>query len=255
MAELTSPAKRLADLLELVVKWGDRHATPSTPAQRVWIRAIQVDAGLSEDEEDEEFHKALSAAMSLAVTCEGLVQRTRGINREMHLRQLRKVKHAILRTSSQQWDEFRSSFNNDFMMSLQWAAEDLTTYWHEEVIQDKELECIGVKIGALRNRVVASGLDHELKTILLDGLEEMRWAIFNYQFTGADGIRMAVDSSISTVVRHADDLGRVSDDEDKEVLVAFGELLSILNRTVSVVLKLKALGEGVRRLLSLVGPE
>ena len=225
-----------------------------SPCSPVWLHAIGGGADVEDvDEAVEEFQDALSSALDLVTSCQRLVERTRSIPQDLHLRQLRRVRVAIFRASAQKWGEFKTDFNEDFMMSLQWAAQDMSTHWYEETIPQGELAGIQSEIEALSERVVVSGLDTSLKTILLDGLEAIRKAILDYRVTGADGIRQAVDSNIGGVARHIQEFREVSDNKDKEVVDAVLRLVNVVNKTVTVALKLKALGEGVTEFLSITG--
>ena len=224
--------------------------------QSVWLDAIRVRVYVDEEDGDkavEDFQNALSVALDLINSCQRLVERRPSITQDMHLRQLRRVRNAIFRASAQNWGTFRTNFNEDFMMSLQWAAQDMSTHWYEETIPQGELAGIQSEIEALSERVVASGLDTSLKTILLDGLEAIRKAILDYRVTGADGIRQAVDSNIGGVARHIQEFREVSDNKDKEVVDAVLRLVNVVNKTVTVALKLKALGEGAIEFLSITG--
>ena len=256
MAELTNPAKRLSSLLERVMEWGHELDYEGATMQSVWLHAVGVDERVEEyDEAIEEFHNSLSVALELVNACQRLVERTPSTTQDLHMRQLRRVRNAIFRASAQNWGEFRTNFNEDFMISLRWAAQDMSTHWYEETIPQGELAGIQLEIEALSERVVTSGLDSSLKTVLLDGLEAIRKAILDYRVTGADGIRQAVDSNIGAVARHIQEIREVSDNEDKEVVKAFLGLVNVVNKTVTVVLKLKALGEGAIEFLSITGAE
>jgi len=222
--------------------------------QYIWLHAIGTDEYVDDvDEADEEFQEALSDALELVISCQRLVERTRSINQVMHLRQLNRVRDAIFRASSQNWGEFRANFSEDFMMSLRWAAQDMSTHWHEQTIQMDELISIHKSVEELSERIIASSLDPSLKAVLLDGLEAMRRAILDYRIAGADGIRQAVDSNIGAVVRHFQDIMEVPDDEDKDLVNEFLGLINAMNKKVTVALKLKELGEGAINLLSIAG--
>ncbi len=236
------------------MEWGDVYAGSNADVQYVWICAIGMEEKLEDEHEaSEEFHKILSEALNLVRSCENLVQRTHAANQDLHLKQLKRVRNAIFAVNAGSWHTFRSNFNDDFMMSPRWAAENLSNYWHEEVIQEEELASIQSEVGALIERLVASNLEPDLKTVLIASLGEVRNAIPNYRILGADEIRKAVDSNIGVVARHAESIQGISDDEDKQVVSAVLGLVSKVNQLATAALNLKALGEGAVKLLSIGG--
>ena len=251
MPELNNPATRLYSILEKVMLWGDANANDAWPVQRVWVYAMGLTS--RDGNEEEMFSDLLYETFLIVNSCEDLIKRSSAIRQDIYLRQLQRVKRVILGRGAQNWGEYRSNFNDDFMVSLQLAAENLSHHWYEEAVPEEELTGIQSEIEELTGRILESDLHVELKAVLTAGLEEVRQAILNYRIRGADEIRKAVDSNIVAFGRNLEHIADLSDDQDKEVVSAYRSLIDRANEITTVALRLKPLGEGIAEMLRIGG--
>ena len=248
MPEQTNPAKRLHDILDRVVSYGaeegymyssQRQENVPREMREVWMEAMEIDP----DEEDAEdrFHNSLSEVLLLINSCEQIVKRTSAMDQDLHLEQLTQAKRVIFRVHATIWNEFRDEFNVHFMRSLQWAARDMTYHWDEEIISEESLATLQEGVEDIINRVVDSDLEYELKRVLIDGLEAVRQALLNYQMSGAEGIRQALDRNIGLLHRYREDFKVAYESDDQQVVVDFFGFLKKADIVVSPASKIKQL--------------
>ena len=260
MPEQTNPAKRLYAVLDRVISHGEEEGYIYTQSQQrqtsremrnVWMEAMEID---EEDEDAEEkFHDSLSEVLLRINSCEQIVKRNDTMNQDLHIEQLGRVKKVLFSVRGTTWREFREQFNRDFMRSLQWAAEDMSNYWDEEVISEENLGNLQANVEDIINRVADSELDAEFKQVLLDGLESVRQAILNYRVTGAEGIRNAVDRNVSSYARHQDDFKKASKTEYQNIIHAYKKIINEVNVAISTALKFKQLAEPATQILPMLG--
>ncbi len=81
-------------------------------------------------------------------------------------------------------------------------AVNMSYHWDEEAISEEELASIQLEVEKLINRILDSDFDDDLKTILIDGLDEIREAIVDYRLLGAEAIRKAVDRNFGVYNRN-----------------------------------------------------
>ena len=249
MTELTNPALRLYTLLEKVTSWGTQHAVRDWSAQRVWVTAMDIDP---EKEGAQEKSADLWAETLILITsCEDLVRRTHTMNQDLHLRQLRRVKTALFGGGVQTWVEYRKNLTDDFMISLQLVAENMSHHWYEEFIPEDALTDIQSEVEDLIRTILGSDLRGELKKALIDGLEEVRRAIVNYRVRGADEIRKAVDSNVVAFGRNLEYVSALTDDEDKDVVSAYRKFISKVDGITTAALKLKPLAISIGKMFGI----
>ena len=161
------------------------------------------------------------------------------------------MKSAILSVGTSRWSNFKEQFNDDFMLSLQWAAEDMANHWDEEVIPEEELASLQADVEDIINKVVDSDLDDELKHVLFDGLESVRNALLSYQMSGSEDIRQSLDRNFALPFRYSDEFARASgSDEGKQIVSVFFGFLKKVNTAISTVLKVKQIsGPAIDRML------
>ena len=253
MPELTNPALRLYDYLEHVTSWGHQFASRDWSVRQVWLGAIDIDPA-SEDP-DEHFSGVMTEMLVLINSCEEIVKRKSTRRQDLHLGLLRRVKSALFGGGVQTWGQYRTTFSADFMTSLELVADNVSHYWYEEVIPAEELTEIQSDIDDLINRIVNSTLQGELRTVLIEGLVEVREAVLNYRVTGVDAIRKAVDSNIVAYGRNFDLIAELEDEEDEKMVRGFRNVIDKLNGIVYGAMKLKPLVKGIASLLSIEGPE
>lgn len=262
MAAQTNPIRRLSDFVNRIIKYGDDNYPPikgtpggENPASMIWTEAL----GISEDDLDYDlqFLNSLMAFLKLVDTCEGTVRRSNSIDpesRELYMEQFQDLKTFMFQIDVATWSEFRKQFNDYFLRALRWAASDMSRHFHEEVIPDATLQSLQSEIEDLIEQVIASTLNTELKTALLQGLEFVRQAIISYRLTGAEGIRDAVDRNVGILARCRDELAKESDNESRSVLADVVKIIAKADKIGGTALKYAPLalnaGKAIARMLS-----
>ena len=165
--------------------------------------------------------------------------------------QLRRARAGIIKADNNNWNEFTDTFNRDFRSSLRLLANILSYHWNEEVIPEEELSTIQSEIEEITFNVVQSSIDSELKRVLVENLNGVRDAILGYQLSGAEGIRNAVDRTITSLIRYREEFRKVSDSADKETFMTIGNVLRTLDTLMSRYRSLKPILGPVSELLAL----
>ena len=247
MPEQTNPIERLHDTLTKVLEFGQTQARPDALAQDVWIRTF----GLNQVRLLVNLHDIVS----IVKLCEQSVRRGSTVNQELHLEQIEKMKVGLglIAIRSGTWQQFQLTFNDDFMNVLLMMSENISIHGGEEVIPEEELASLQSDVEDIINKVVDSGLDTDIKSVLFEGLEAVRDALLNYQIYGAEGIRNAVDKNVGSYARHKEVFDRASQTECREVIDAYRELINEVNVTLSKALKFKPLVKPVARILPMLG--
>jgi hypothetical protein len=99
------------------------------------------------------------------------------------------------------WDQYRSGYLfEDDLKTLEFCSAILSTHSPEQVLGEDELKSLLEEVNALWNEVLSSGLEKELKTKILDCLDQIRQAIRDYQILGTAGVERALSTGIVLVV-------------------------------------------------------
>ena len=244
MSEQTNPFKRLHDGLSVVVDYANRNGiSTSNSAQDVWMAALGL--------EETGVYKEQFNLLLVVNECEQLIRRIHGIDQERYLARIEKVKSGILSVGSSRWGSFRSMLNDDFLDALYATSEAVSLLVGEEVIPEEVLISLQENVEDIINRVVDSDLEDELKSVLFNGLEAVRQALLNYQISGAEGIRQALDRNVGLIHRYGEEFKRAGEQrQGKEVFSDFFDLLKRMDTLVSIGLRIQQLGEPAALMLS-----
>ena len=236
MPEQTDPFKRLHDNISVVIDYArDNGLSTSMPAQNAWIRAFSLDA-LG-------FLQKLHELMFIVESCEQVVRQEQATNQDLYLKQITKAKKglSLLSIISGSWGDFLAILDDNFMVSLLLLSDIVSTRSGEEVISQEELASLQSDVEDLINKVVDSDIDADVKSVLRDGIEAVRQAILNYRIFGAEGIRQALDRNVGLVFRYGEDFKNASENEGKQVISDYFDLLKKVDIVISTASKIKQL--------------
>jgi hypothetical protein len=138
---------------------------------------------------------------------------------------IRATLNDMVRNLSSNWDNFKR-FGPDVLTSLRLSSSLLSKFQPEDVIDEQELKGFAVEVDTLNEKVMASSLETELKTVILDQLEIIRRAISEYRIGGTARLREALEISIGKYALNREIIEQHSDVEEvkglKKVLFALG---------------------------------
>lgn len=124
---------------------------------------------------------------------------------------------------------------------LKFCADMLSRQQGEIVLNTEELNEFFNEIKTLFERVVASNLDKEIKSFLLDKLRDIEQAIVNYKFKGSEGLIQAVQATLGATLLNEN----VRKEGDNPAVASFFQIVSRIASLLSVYTKTKKLGADV----------
>ena len=246
MPEQTNTIKRIYDILNTVIAYGDANMNTGSSASIAWTAALEI--GVPED-----LSSLLCDLIADVIECERIVDRDIRIDENIHLKHISRVKSGLLGVQLGNWESFRKTFDDGLLDILQLMSENMSMYVGEEVIPEEELASLQADVEDLINKVVDSDIDVDIRNVLFEGLEAVRDALLKYQVYGAEGIRNAVDKNVGSYARHKEGFYTASQTEWRGVINAYMEFINEVNVALSKALKFKPLAKPVGRILPMLG--
>jgi hypothetical protein len=106
---------------------------------------------------------------------------------------------------SMAWKNFTTEYIKDKdLTALEIFSAELSRSCPEKVMGKEELAELLKKLNAVFESVLRSSLEDELKTLILDGLEDLRRAIQEYRIRGMVGIEAAISKNVVNAVMTQD---------------------------------------------------
>ncbi len=94
-------------------------------------------------------------------------------------------------------EHFRQYLDEKTMTSLMFGAHTLDKFSAENVVEEEILKNIKTEVEALIDDILkADDIAHELRSFLIDRLEDIRRAIMYYRLNGTKGLRRALETTI-----------------------------------------------------------
>ena len=241
MTTQTDPAKRLFEILDKVISYSEPFPS-DTKAVVIWKDCLEIPI--------ENLPNFLSELILIINTCERRIRQNKNISTALHLKPLTNVKNALFYSvMSGTWEEFRDLLDDGTLLALEFVSEALSKSRAEALIDAETLEALQDGVEALLEKVLETDLDEQLKTVLIDGLESIRQAILDYRIYGAEGLRQALDKNVGLLVRYREDFQQASENNGRDVIFEFSNVLRKLDILVAVGLKVKQLAEPIINLL------
>ena len=238
MPEQTNTVKRLYDILNTVIDYGDANVSPPSSASIAWARAFEMS-------NPEDLSTLLFDLIADVGECERIVLRDIRIDEAMYLKHFTRMKSGLLGVHSGNWESFRKTFDGAFLDVLQLMSANMAQFIGEEIISSEELANLQSEIEKLTSKIVESALDDELKEVLIDGLEAVRQSILKYRRFGAEGIRQALDKNVGLIHRYREEFKTAYESNDRQVVSDFLGFLKKADIVVSTASKIKQLAAPV----------
>ncbi len=251
MTEYTNPAKRLYDILNLIM---DSQSLAGEHYDSSMYRLVGL-LGFGPDV-DLDFADSICQIFSLIHSYEQIVNRSESMPEErkgMHLSQLKDVKSFLVGLDD--WEQLIEGLDKNLIRSLQWAAGELNYHRDEYVIKEEDLANLQSEIDELTNEIVNSDLDAQLKSVLTGGLNGVRQAILEYRIHGAEGLRQALDKIIADMIRYREEFDAASTkNETQESIRNYFKVIRRVDNLVSTGLKIKQIaGPPIKSILGMLG--
>jgi hypothetical protein len=203
---------------------------PDSVAYEVWARIF----GLDKDDRAAVLH-GVAELIQLVLLTKQQILALPDIRHELYTPPLNRIAQVLGEIPlTQRWQQFVANFDPLVLNGVAFCADALARYHVEQPIEQEALKDLKNKVEALTAEVLESSLPPALRQLILEKLEVIRSAIIWYRVRGADGLRVALESSVGALV-----LNRASapDKSKVEELTTFVSLLNSLGELAS-----KALG-------------
>ena len=250
MNELVNPIDRIYSLLQKVISFGDENCNTNRNesnldplARNVWIGALGLD--YTESSDLAKYRNSLIEILNLTEQCNQIVKTNSALNHELYDDLLDNVRESIFGIEGLTWEEFRIQFNDHFLLNLRWAAELLSYHSSETVLQSDELNSLKSELDEITKKVWDSSISYDLREAILEGLEAIRRAIFEYELYGAEGLRNAVDKNVGLIHRYLNDFADLTDDDDVGVARSWLDYVWRLDKLASSASNIKQLASPI----------
>jgi hypothetical protein len=231
MAEETNPSKKLITIIQLVVDMGISRNNDGDNMANVWGRAHGV--------APQNIYESVDEAMQLADVCDRFMRQNNVKDPEIHLQSITSIKRALYSLHAMNWAQFKQQFNHERIMLLQLMDSEFSEHWHETPLADNDLEWLQSEVEDLIHDVVESQLSTDIKNVILDGLEAVRYAILEYRVRGMEGIRQALDKNVASLIRYRDEFDEMKRGDHEGIWTRWSSVVGRLDGWVSTGLKLK----------------
>jgi hypothetical protein len=193
MIKADNPAGRLYLILEEA-----KNASANTPTVQVWAKVF----GFAPEDKIKLFSYIYLINELYRETIEQ-INSISDINKELYLQHLPNIARVVGPTNlDTTWNSYVGSLSDVAMHSLAICSDTLSRLQMEQPIEQSSLDALRQEIEELAHTVENSDLDNIIKLVILDQLEAIRKAIWEYKLRGAKGLKEALDSSIMAMVRN-----------------------------------------------------
>ena len=247
MSSRTNTLKRLCDILNEVFNQ-EHNYSDQIAASAVWMNGLEItdEAG---------FNDFLCDFLAAIRSHEQLIESEEGINQQLHLNYINKVKHSLLNVKGTTWGQFRLLLDQSTRDTLMALAEATFAFWEEGAIPDDVLLGLFSDINELIVAVFECDLDDSLKGAIIEGLEAARHAVITYRVFGANQIRQAFSENVALMFRYRNEFRTASEGESGAVIGDYFSLIGAIDRVISVGLKIRQIAEHVPFLAMLSGDQ
>lgn len=189
MIDLNNPAGRLYEILDQAKGQPDKD-----DCWTIWIKVFGVTKG-------DRF-----AALARLGELSQLVERIRreisamGVNHELYLQWVPHVASVVAANNmAQSWGDYKRFLDTGTMAHLAHCAELYKNRVGELRVDEDELLRVDQEVQALREQILHGDLPHDLRSLLLDSIRQMSYAIESYRINGAEGLRRAAEQAFGAL--------------------------------------------------------
>jgi len=228
LEKLDNPVKRLYRILE------EARSKPTNVALRyVWADALGVGR-----EDLVSLYLALGDLIRLSQTARRSVEQLQNVNRDYYLKALDRIEEAITHSNlNQDWRAVKPFLDDVTMLALEMASNAVSVEVGTTAISDEGLKELQAETESLLGKVLDTDFpSQELKAVLVEHLESIRWAILAYRVSGTEGLRRAVEGALGALILHRDQVeSAAQQDEKKEgIFRRFASLLADISQIASL---------------------
>ena len=185
----------------------------------------------------------VSQVVHLVDECKELISQHTEIPQEMYLEPFLAAGMALSTLNLEEtWEDFIHRLPPDSVKSMLYTSNYLSRDHAEEVIEEEILEELLADVAEIFEKVIDSELEDDLKTFLVDALDDIRTAILGYRIQGLAGLKSALDSTLGSAFRFRDEISKIREDSNsRDTVLDFFKLLTKVDGLVATFLKVKQL--------------
>lgn len=236
-----NPAGRLFEILSTA-----KTAQDNLPIKQVWANTFEID-------QNDTGALLLNVAeiINLVHLTKGEIQKLDGIDHKIYLRPFAKIERAFATTNLEApWQAFKNHLDDATMVALQFCSDTLARQIGENKISKEELDTLLQEVDMLLSKILESGLPEEIKSFLVNNLENIRRSIITYRIRGASSLKHVLEGNIGSIYFHREQLEEaVKNEDNKEIFPKFFTVIDKLSRLVSFALSVKKLSAPIAHLL------
>jgi hypothetical protein len=212
--------------------------------KRVWASVFDLD---EKSQDLEPIYRKLFLLHQMLDEVERRIKIFPNISYDVYLKRLANIRKVIsLPNLNDRWDKHNHLLNDGVFATLEICAEHLPNVQSEKVRLDEEIECLKMAVESLKEQVLSGGLDHELQNLLLDLLDSMRRALYEYRFRGVGGVRQELFLIFERLQRYYPIFKQHS---DEPMVSSFWDVLTSVDTLTSVYLNVPQFLGGISKLL------
>ncbi len=236
-----NPAGRLFKILSEAKARND-----SLPSRLVWANILKIDPT-----DISTILLNISELINLIHLTKNAIQKIDGINHEIYLKPFTKLEGAFASTNFEiGWSSFRGQLDDATMVALQFCSDTLSRQISENEISKEELDALLKEVNELLSMIIKSNLPEEIKSFLIDNLENIRRAIITYRIRGALSLKYVLESNIGSFYFHREQIDKVIKSGDgATIFPVFFRVVDKLNKLVSFAINTKKLASPMINLL------
>jgi hypothetical protein len=224
----SNPAGRLHKILSDAKRRKDQEKV-----REVWASVLDI------EQDEVVITKAVVELYSLSNEIQSLIKMNSQLNHQLYLKSFNQINRAFFPLNlGTNWNSVKQHLTDEALTRLQFCAEELSTFYTEDTLSDKDLAEIISKTEALFESVFNSSLPDVLRLALLEEVERLRSSISMYRIKGAKGLKESLQGTIGAVVANQEEL-KVAASQNPDVLQRLGELIDKLDSFTARALKLK----------------
>lgn len=168
------------------------------------------------------------------------VTNIKDINEELYLKPFKKIENVFnVRNLETNWKSYANHLDDTTMLGLAFCAEELAKQPNEPEIKEKELKELQKEVESLIESVISSKINEQLRSLILEKLEQIRNSLFNYRIFGIRSLKKSLESAIGFIFVHNQSF---ESESKKEVTSRFMQFVAKCNQVVSLSENIKQLG-------------
>jgi len=165
-----------------------------------------------------------------------LVKKIPAANHELFLRGFDRLKAGLAAAASNtDFNQWKTNYlRPEQIQTLEYCADLLSRHYLEDEIAPADLQKILEHVAEVYESVMASGLDAELKAVILESLERIRQSVHDYRMKGVYGLKEALASATGELVLHREEVTQAANSDQKPEVDRVFHLLEYLDKITAI---------------------